>query len=245
MNETDIKDSTKGIILNQELDIDLNDLFTIDFKNLKLFLTTILNNQNEMKNKLEELARDTFDNNLKNDQNYSLLNRKLKIIENNFFENKKDIIKEEIKREEEKFNAQKERPEYVQSNINMEIITSKPKKITNNESGNKNIIISNQTDISIDYQEKNIDKENEKGNENEDKDELKDNEIKSKINNRNSIKNRTSDKRKSIIKEKKEEDKIIREEDSVNSENEGENEVLEKDKLEDDKNKSYNYKDRR
>ena len=249
MNETDIKDSTKGIILNQELDIDLNDLFTIDFKNLKLFLTTILNNQNEMKNKLEELARDTFDNNLKNDQNYSLLNRKLKIIENNFFENKKDIIKEEIKREEEKFNAQKERPEYVQSNINMEIITSKPKKITNNESGNKNIIISNQTDISIDYQEKNIDKENEKGNENEDKDELKDNdkdnEIKSKINNRNSIKNKISDKRKSIIKEKKEEDKIIREEDSVNSENEGENEVLEKDKLEDDKNKSYNYKDRR
>ena len=128
MNETDIKDSTKGIILNQELDIDLNDLFTIDFKNLKLFLTTILNNQNEMKNKLEELARDTFDNNLKNDQNYSLLNRKLKIIENNFFENKKDIIKEEIKREEEKFNAQKERPKYAKSYINMEIITSKPRK---------------------------------------------------------------------------------------------------------------------
>ena len=128
MSETNIKESTKGIILTQELDIDLNDLFTIDFKNLKLFLTTILNNQNEMKNKLEELARDTFDNNLKNDQNYSLLNRKLKIIENNFFENKKDIIKEEIKREEEKFNAQKERPEYAQSYINMEIITSKPRK---------------------------------------------------------------------------------------------------------------------
>ena len=95
----------------------------------------------------------------------------------------------------------------------MEIITNKPKKITNNESGNKNIIISNQTDISIDYQEKNIDKENEKDNENEDNDELKDNdkdnEIKSKINNRNSIKNKISDKRKSIIKEKKEEDKIF------------------------------------
>ena len=28
----------------QEIDIDLNDLFTIDFKNLKLFLTTIINN---------------------------------------------------------------------------------------------------------------------------------------------------------------------------------------------------------
>ena len=128
MSETNIKESTKGIILTQELDIDLNDLFTIDFKNLKLFLTTILNNQNDMKNKLKELARDMFDNNLKNDQNYSLLNRKLKIIENNFFENKKDIIKEEIKREEEKFNAQKERPEYAQSYINMEIITSKPRK---------------------------------------------------------------------------------------------------------------------
>ena len=128
MNETDIKDSGKGIILNQELDIDLNDLFTIDFKNLKLFLTTILNNQNDMKNKLKELARDMFDNNLKNNQNYSLFNRKLKSIQHNFFENKKDIIKEEIKREEEKFNAQKERPEYSQSNINMEIITSKPRK---------------------------------------------------------------------------------------------------------------------
>ena len=42
-------------LLKQEIDINLNELFTIDFGNLKILLTTILNNQQEMSKRIKNL----------------------------------------------------------------------------------------------------------------------------------------------------------------------------------------------
>ena len=45
----------KLTLFQGEIDIDLNELFTIDFKNLKIFLSTLLKNQNEMAKKIKNL----------------------------------------------------------------------------------------------------------------------------------------------------------------------------------------------
>ena len=84
MDENDKRNQNDEIILKEELDINLNDLFTIDFKNLKLFLTTILKNQNKLSQKMNIIESNINDKDKKIDKNFSLLNKKIKTIENNY-----------------------------------------------------------------------------------------------------------------------------------------------------------------
>ena len=75
MDETKTKNST------DENDIDLNDLFTIDFKNLKIFLTSILKNLNEMSQKIKDLEKKLKDQDNKNNKNLIQIEKRVKIIE--------------------------------------------------------------------------------------------------------------------------------------------------------------------
>ena len=84
MDENDINNQNDEIILKEQLDINLNDLFTIDFKNLKIFLTTILKNQNKISQKMNIIESTISDKDKKNDKYFSLLNKKIKVIENNY-----------------------------------------------------------------------------------------------------------------------------------------------------------------
>ena len=77
MDETETKNSNDPIIFREELDINLNDLFTIDFKNLKIFLTTILKNQNEMSQKMNMMENNINEKENKNNKNFTILNKKI------------------------------------------------------------------------------------------------------------------------------------------------------------------------
>jgi len=167
MDENDINNQNDEIILKEQLDINLNDLFTIDFKNLKIFLTTILKNQNKISQKMNIIESTISDKDKKNDKYFSLLNKKIKVIENNYelnsdklnslqkgledqikkeeeerkeFEEKKDFEdkKEAQKEENEKidFEKNREEPEYIITNSNLEIISNKKDEITSTESLN-------------------------------------------------------------------------------------------------------------
>ena len=107
MDETETKNSNDEIILKEELDININDLFTIDFKNLKIFLTTILKNQNKISQKMNIIESTISDKDKKNDKYFSLLNKKIKVIENNYELNSDKLnslqkgLEDQIKKEEE------------------------------------------------------------------------------------------------------------------------------------------------
>ena len=139
MDETEQKNNNDKIILKEELDININDLFTIDFKNLKIFLTTILQNQNKISQKMNIIETSINDKQKKNDKNISLLNKKIKVIENNFsassakLENLKkglDDIEKFREQEESDIDKEKNKEEnkYMISNLNMEIKDSKKMK---------------------------------------------------------------------------------------------------------------------
>ena len=121
MAENDTKNQNDEIIIKEELDINLNDLFTIDFKNLKLFLTTIMKNQNKLSQKMNIIESNINDRNKKINKNFSLLNKKIKAIEK---EGKFDLDKN------------KEEPEYLLTNSNLEIKSNKKSEIASNESLN-------------------------------------------------------------------------------------------------------------
>ena len=91
----EIKEKNSSFRFKHEINIDLNDLFTLDFKNLKIFLTTILQNQNEMSDKIEELEKKLKEQDSKNQSNYTLIENRIKIIEKN------NLEKENKKEEEE------------------------------------------------------------------------------------------------------------------------------------------------
>ena len=78
MDET--QKNTNTFQFQQEIDIDLNDLFTIDFKNLKLFLTTLLKNQNELSNKIKDLENQLKDQDSKTTKNFTQIEKRVKII---------------------------------------------------------------------------------------------------------------------------------------------------------------------
>ena len=150
MDETEQKNNNDRIILKEELDININDLFTIDFKNLKIFLTTILQNQNKISQKMNIIETSINDKQKKNDKNISLLNKKIKVIENNFsassakLENlKKGLDDIEKFREQEESDTDKEKNKeenkYMISNLNMEIKDSKKNEIKSNDNANDNI----------------------------------------------------------------------------------------------------------
>ena len=131
MDETETKNSNDEIILKEELDININDLFTIDFKNLKIFLTTILKNQNKISQKMNVIESNITNKEKKNDKNFSILNKKIKAIEQNFSINsdKLDDLKKELDLKENKEPEEeqeipdreknKEDTEYLISNSNM------------------------------------------------------------------------------------------------------------------------------
>jgi len=151
MDETETKNSNDEIILKEELDININDLFTIDSKNLKIFLTTILKNQNKISQKMNVIESNITTKEKKNDKNFSILNKKIKAIEQNFSINsdklddlKKELDLKEIKEPEEEQEIpdrekSKEDTEYLISNSNMEIITSKRNEYQSNDNANINI----------------------------------------------------------------------------------------------------------
>jgi len=222
MDETETKNSNDEIILKEELDININDLFTIDFKNLKIFLTTILKNQNKISQKMNVIESNITTKEKKNDKNFSILNKKIKAIEQNFSINsdklddlKKELDLKEIKEPEEEQEIQdreksKEDNEYLISNSNMEIITSKRNEYQSSDNANINI-------------GKEQDKENEDNKQPEKEKEIK-TEIKDEIKNDINIKepkSQTNKKPRLTEKEIKEMNNAISEEDSnVKSESE-------------------------
>ena len=214
MDETETKNSNDEIILKEELDININDLFTIDFKNLKIFLTTILKNQNKISQKMNVIESNITNKEKKNDKNFSILNKKIKAIEQNFSINsdKLDDLKKELDLKENKEPEEeqeipdreknKEDTEYLISNSNMEIITSKRNEYQSNNNANIN-----------------IEKEEDKEKENEDNKEPE-KEIKNEIINKEP-KPQTNKKPRLTEKEIKEMNNAISEEDSnVKSESE-------------------------
>ena len=94
------KEKNSSFGFKHEINIDLNELFTLDFKNLKIFLTTILQNQNEMSDKIEESEKKLKEQDIKTQSNYTLIENRIKIIEKNNLE--KENKKEE---EDEKYLA--------------------------------------------------------------------------------------------------------------------------------------------
>ena len=222
MDETETKNSNDEIILKEELDININDLFTIDFKNLKIFLTTILKNQNKISQKMNVIESNITTKEKKNDKNFSILNKKIKAIEQNFSINsdklddlKKELDLKEIKEPEEEQEIpdrekSKEDNEYLISNSNMEIITSKRNEYQSSDNANINI-------------GKEQDRENEDNKQPEKEKEIK-TEIKDEIKNDINIKepkSQTNKKPRLTEKEIKEMNNAISEEDSnVKSESE-------------------------
>ena len=230
MDETETKNSNDEIILKEELDININDLFTIDFKNLKIFLTTILKNQNKISQKMNVIESNITTKEKKNDKNFSILNKKIKAIEQNFSINsdklddlKKELDLKEIKEpEEEQEIPDREKSkvdnEYLISNSNMEIITSKRNEYQSSDNANINI-------------GKEQDKENEDNKQPEKEKEIKTeikNEIKNEIINKEP-KSQTNKKPRLTEKEIKEMNNAISEEDS-NAKSDSEKDIPETEK---------------
>ena len=236
MDETETKNSNDHLILKEELDININDLFTIDFKNLKIFLTTILQNQNKISKKMNVLEKNIIDKDKKNDKNFSILNKKIKLIEDNFSFNpdnyedlniNKELELKKNKEEEEVISEKgkiKEETEYLISNSNMEII-SKRNEISNYENANNNIEIG---------------KDNEKEKEKE-KEDIQDKEIKNEIINKDT-KIQTLKKPKLSEKEIKEQNNAISEEES-NAKSEEEEEEKGKEEMENKESSKTNIKE--
>ena len=114
MDETETRNTNDPIILKEELDIDINDLFTIDFKNLKIFLTTILQNQNKISHKMNTIETNLDDKERKISRRFSNLNKKIKSIENTLALNGDKEDNEENEENEE--NEDKEDKEDKEEN---------------------------------------------------------------------------------------------------------------------------------
>ena len=175
MDETKTKNST------DENDIDLNDLFTIDFKNLKIFLTSILKNLNEMSQKIKDLENKLKDQDNKNNKNLIQIEKRVKIIEkisSSDKSSKDNIQKEEKEKENTDIKKKKDnkKQKFLTSNGGIEIIGSKDNKDKENDINNL------KKEENLNYKNENIN-ENKDGNkyENESNDESK-NKIQNDIN---------------------------------------------------------------
>ena len=73
--------SPAGITLNQ-IDLDINNLFSLSytFDNLKLFMKTLLENQNIMSSKLNELEKSLNEQKEKSKKEITTLEKKIKSI---------------------------------------------------------------------------------------------------------------------------------------------------------------------
>ena len=120
----DYKTINSSMLIQSEIDVDLNELFTIDFKNLKIFLSTLLKNQNEMAQKIKDLENKLKDQNMKTYKNYSQIEKRIKIIEK-----KNDNDENNID------DKGKNKDKYLTSNSGIEIIRSKENKNKEFESG--------------------------------------------------------------------------------------------------------------
>ena len=76
-----------------KIDIDLNELFMIDFNNLKIFLTTLLKNQNEMAQKIIDLENKLNSQETKTNQDYILIENRIKVIEKDIKDNEQKYLK--------------------------------------------------------------------------------------------------------------------------------------------------------
>ena len=175
MDETKTKNST------DETDIDLNDLFTIDFKNLKIFLTSILKNLNEMSQKIKDLEKKLKDQDNKNNKNLIQIEKRVKLIEkisSNDKSSKENLQKEEKEKEDTDIKKKKDnkKQKFLTSNGGLEIIGSKDNKDKENDINNL------KKEENLNDKNENIN-ENKDGNkyENESEDESK-NKIKNDIN---------------------------------------------------------------
>ena len=97
MDENQTKNSSIQIP-DDEMNVNLNDLFTIDFNNLKVFLTTVIKNQNDMAKKIKELEKKLREQDNKTIKNYFLIDKRIKSLENNIQNNEN---KDKDKKEEE------------------------------------------------------------------------------------------------------------------------------------------------
>ena len=102
MDETPLKNTT--FEFQEEIDINLNDLFTIDFKNLKIFLTTVLKNQNELSKKIKDLEKKLKEQDTKCYKNFSQIEKRVKIIEKTSYpiKSEQENIPKDSKEKEEK-----------------------------------------------------------------------------------------------------------------------------------------------
>ena len=143
----DYKTNNSTMLIQSEIDVDLNELFTIDFKNLKIFLSTLLKNQNEMAQKIKDLENKIKDQGAKTYKNYSQIEKRIKIIEkkrnsldnNNNNDNDNDNDKEnnidDKGNNKDNTNKGKNKDKYLTSNSGIEIIRSKENKNKEFESG--------------------------------------------------------------------------------------------------------------
>jgi hypothetical protein len=95
MEENQSKNSSMPIP-QDEMDVNLNDLFTIDFNNLKIFLQTVIKNQNDMASKIKELEKKLREQDNKTIKNYFLIDKRIKSIENNFDNNEEKEKEKEV-----------------------------------------------------------------------------------------------------------------------------------------------------
>ena len=120
MDENQSKNSSIPIP-QDEMDVNLNDLFTIDFNNLKIFLQTVIKNQNDMAKKIKELEKKLREQDNKTIKNYFLIDKRLKSIENNYPNNEnKD---KEDKADKDKKEDEKEKN--IKNGFDLETVKSK------------------------------------------------------------------------------------------------------------------------
>ena len=137
--------SPSGITLNQ-IDLDINNLFSLSytFDNLKLFMKTLLENQNIMSSKLNELEKSLNEEKEKSKNQITTLEKKIKSISI-----KKDITQtKKIIIEREKIIKSKESQKLIDDNKN-DNNKNDNNKNDNNKNNNKNdnnIIIINNVD---------------------------------------------------------------------------------------------------
>ena len=90
-----IIDQKLSMQFKEEIDININDLFILDFNNLKIYLTTLLKNQNEMYQKIKDLENKLKEQETKTNKDYTQIEERVKIIE------KDNILQKEKEKEKE------------------------------------------------------------------------------------------------------------------------------------------------
>ena len=200
MDET--QKNTNTFQFQQEIDIDLNDLFTIDFKNLKLFLTTLLKNQNELSNKIKDLENQLKDQDSKTTKNFTQIEKRVKIIEKiSSKPEKENMPKEKVEKEKikpsKKEDKKDKKEKYLTSSGGLEIIRSRD-----------NIYKDKENNIDDLNKEENINKTND-SNEN--------NDIKNDDNNKNKDDKKEKESESNLDSEKGRRKKKTKNEDNKNN----------------------------